>query len=293
MASPLLSSQRLLLLITAVLILNSQLPSSIASLAGNVLAPIVNFVSLPLRGPIYSTATRIAEREGASDFAHPGVPQTEEELRFAYGQALVEIERLKQEYEELKKRLELIEGVQAIDALETRPVTAKVTSYRDPGPRRVITLNRGSRQGIQPGMTVVYETVLVGRVVDPVGPSSSDVELVTSHDGGLQVRIRQQGIAMPFDNIRVRPSETDPDYFVAEVPKDSLIRSGAVVILADAVNYSDARGRLLGIVERKSDYTPDPELLDQLWIRAALLDTPFRKEVAVLLPKTAEHAAGN
>ncbi|MBB6431404.1 rod shape-determining protein MreC [Algisphaera agarilytica] len=293
MASPLLSSQRLLLLITAALILNSQLPSSIASLAGNVLAPVVNFASLPLRGPVYSTATKIAEREDSSDFAHPGVPKTEDELRRAYGLALVEIERLKQEYQELKQRLELIEGVQAIDAPETRPLTAKVTGYRNPGPRQVITLNRGSRQGIQPGMTVVYETVLVGRVVDPVGPSSADVELVTSHDGGLQVRINQPGLVAPEENIRVRRSENDPDYFVAEVPKDSLLRAGAVVVLADAVNYSDARGRLLGIVERKAPYTPDPELLDQLWIRAAVLDTPYRKEVAVLLPKADEDAPGN
>ncbi|MEM6854132.1 MAG: hypothetical protein AAF593_06965, partial [Planctomycetota bacterium] len=91
-----------------------------------------------------------------------------------------------------------------------------------------------------------------------------------------------------FDNIRVRPSETDDEYFVAEVPKDSPIRTGALVLLADVVNYADAPGFLLGVVEQKIDYTPDPELLDQLQIRLALFDTPFRKEVAVLLPESDE-----
>ncbi|MEM1107067.1 MAG: rod shape-determining protein MreC [Planctomycetota bacterium] len=285
MASPLLTSQRLLLLITGLLILNSQLPSSVARLPGGVLGPTVDFATLPLRGPVHSFATNLAEREDRPDFVHPGTPQNEQQLRAAYAEALVEIDRLQQDYDELQKQLELIQGVQDIDAPDTRPLTAKVTAYRDAGPRQVLTLNRGSRQGVRAGMTVVYKTVLLGRVVEPVGPSSADVDLLTGHDGGLQVRIRLDGYAEPFDNIRVRVSEKDRDYFVAEVPKDSLIRPGAVVVLADAVNYSDARGRLLGIVDRKVPYTPDPELLDQLVIRAALLDTPYRREVAILLPE--------
>lgn len=291
MASPLLSSQRLLLAIAAALTLNSQLPASVGGLAGKVLKPVVDFATLPLRGPVYNLALNLSETPETS--IHTGTPQSLEELRDAYAMARVEIDRLQQEYDELKQQLELIEGVRNIDAPDTRPLTAKVTGYANPGPRQVLTLNRGSRQGIRAGMTVVYKTVLVGRVVEPVGPSSADVEVVTSHDGGLQVRIRQDGYAEPFDNIRVRPSETDNKYFVAEVPKDSPIRTGAVVVLADAVNYSDARGRLLGIVEHKIDYTPDPELLDQLLIRAALLDTPYRQEVAVLLPATPDSDTGN
>jgi len=282
MASPLLSSQRLLLAIAAALFVNSQLPASVGGLAGKVLKPVVDFASLPLRGPVYSLALNLSETDAPPIDA--GGLQTVEQYRDAYAMARVEIDRLEQKIDELENELELVQGVQAIADSNTRPLSAKVTGYSNPGPRQVLTLSRGSRQGIRPGMTVVYKTVLVGRVIEPVGPSSADVELVTSHGGGLQVRIRQDGTAEPFDNIRVRPREDDPQYFVAEVAKDSPIRRGAVVVLADAVNYSDARGRLLGIVERKTDYTPDPELLDQLQIRAALLDTPYRQEVAVLLP---------
>ncbi len=282
MASPLFSSQRLLLAIAGALALNSQLPASVGGLAGKVLKPVVDFASLPLRGPVHSFAVRLTSAD-APPIDADGL-DTFDELRDAYNLARVEIDRLQQKVDELESELELIENVQRVSDPDIRPLSAKVTAYTNPGPRQVLTLNRGSRQGITPGMTVVYKTVLVGRVVDPVGPSSCDVELVTSHEGGLQVRIRQDGHVEPFDNIRVRPSETNNTYFVAEVAKDSPIRAGAVVVLADAVNYSDARGRLLGIVERKVDYTPDPELLDQLVIRAALLDTPYRKEVAVLLP---------
>lgn len=282
MASPLFSSQRLLLAIAGALILNSQLPGSVGGLAGKILKPVVDFATLPLRGPVYSLALNLSETDTPP--ADLTGPQSADELRDAYAMARVEIDRLQQKIDELENELELVQGVKAIADSNTRPLSAKVTGYSNPGPRQVLTLNRGSRQGIRPGMTVVYKTVLVGRVVEPVGPSSADVETVTSHDGGLQVRIRQEGYAEPFDNIRVRPSENNRQYFVAEVPKDSPIRSGAVVVLADAVNYNDARGRLLGIVERKVDYTPDPELLDQLQIRAALLDTPYRQEVAVLLP---------
>ncbi|MEM9915930.1 MAG: rod shape-determining protein MreC [Planctomycetota bacterium] len=288
MPAPLLSSQRLLLAIAGALVINSQLPSSVAGLPGKVLTLVVDFATLPLRGPVYSLATDLAQGDAPPEFVHPGTPTTIEELRDAYAQSLVKIDRLEQANDQLKQQLELIEGVRNIDAPDTRPLTAKVTAYRDPGPRQVLTLNRGSRQGIRSGMTVVYKTVLVGRVVEPVGPSNSNVELVTGHDGGLQVRVRQDGYAEPFDNIRVRPSETDDEYFVAEVPKDSPIRTGALVLLADVVNYADAPGFLLGVVEQKIDYTPDPELLDQLQIRLALFDTPFRKEVAVLLPESDE-----
>lgn len=282
MPSPLLSSQRLLMVIAGALLLNSQLPASVAGLAGKVLNPVVVFTTMPLHAPVHRVAVKLADPEVERP-ALPGL-DTPEQLRDAYDMARVEIDRLRQEVAELKRTLELIEGVQAVDAPETRPLTAKVTAYTDAGPRQVLTINRGSRQNIRPGMTVVHKTVLVGRVVEPVGPSNAGVELVTAHDAKLQVRIRQPGHLELFDNIRVSRSEHDGQTFVAIVPKGSPIREGADVLLADAVYYADARGRLLGVVEHVAEYTPDPELFSQLSIRPAFLNTPYRQEVAVLLP---------
>ncbi|MEO1237550.1 MAG: rod shape-determining protein MreC [Planctomycetota bacterium] len=287
MASPLFTSQRVLLAVALLLLVNSQLPSGVGGLIGGVLRPVVDFAVLPVRAPVHQIAVNLREpgEDEASD--SNGEPRTAEAYREEYEAALVTIDRQRQRINELVRTLEVLQGVRELDAPDTVPVAAKVASYTDAGPRAVLTIARGTRDGIAAGQTAVFKTSLVGRVVEPVGPSSADVELVTSHDAGLQVRVRQRsretGAYTVYDNIRVSRGEPAGTFF-AEVARDSPIRRGADVLLADAVHYPDARGRLLGVVQNVTEYPPDPELLKRLVIRPAV-DLRFLREIAVLLPE--------
>ena len=283
MASPLITTSRMLGAAGALLVINSQLPPKWASLAGGLLEPVVSLAVMPIQSGVYQVAVALADEEPSAD--DPRSPNSPEALRLAHSEALVEVDRLQQRISELERRLELIEGVEELGDTETRPLTAKVTGYRNTGPAVIISIDRGTRQNVAPNQTVVYEAAVVGRVLAPVGETSADVELVTAHDAGLQVRIQPRGSDLKFDNIRVHRSD-DGQQFLAEVAKDSSIRAGADVLLADAVHYADARGRLLGTVERVTEFAPDPELLKQLVIRPAVLDLPFLTEVVVRVPRS-------
>ena len=279
MPSPLLSSQRFLFVAAVGLLINTQLPASWAGLMARPIKPVVDFALLPLQAPLYQVALAFATPVGDPAERDPTSP---EQLRLDYGEALVQVERLQQRVNELERRLYLVENVRELSETPTRPLSAAVVGYVDTGPRQVLTLNRGSRQGVGPEMSVVYLSSVVGRVLAPVGPSSCEVELITAHEAGLAVRVHPRDSPLRYDNIRVTPG-TDRRTFVAQVARDSPIGEGADVLLADGVHYADARGRLLGVVERVTEYPPDPLLQKQLVIRPAH-DLRYLKEVAILLP---------
>ncbi|MEM6460038.1 MAG: rod shape-determining protein MreC [Planctomycetota bacterium] len=284
MPAPTLSPKRLLLGVAVLLVVNAQLPTPAAGFVGGVTAGVVRFVTLPLTAPLHAVSVGLR-----GDDAEPptlaGGAMSEAELREAYALSRVEVDRLRQRVGELEDTLALLEGVRSGADTPTRPLSARVTASADAGPGWVLTINRGSRHGVEPGMTAVTGASLVGRVLDPVGPATAEVELVTAHDAGLQVRIRPRGSDLVFDNVRVRRAEDNPGVFYAEVAKDpdSPIRAGADVLLADAVHYADARGRLLGVVENITEYPDDPELLRRLVVRPAV-DLRYLRELAVLLP---------
>ncbi|MEM8736922.1 MAG: rod shape-determining protein MreC [Planctomycetota bacterium] len=287
MASALLTSSRVLVAVASALAVNSQLPTRWGSMLGHVLKPTVDFAVLPVRTPVYRLAVDLGGNDQPTGRDDP--PATPEQLRDRYDAALVRIDQQQQRIAELVRTLELLQGVREIEQPDTTPLSAKVTATTDAGPRVVLTLNRGTRDRVAPGMTVVFKSSVVGRVIEPVGPSSADVELITAHRAGLQVRVRRGPDSIPYDNIRAQRGD-DGRTFTADVARDLRIRPGADVLLADAVHYPDARGRLLGVVENIVDYEPDPHLLQRLIIRPAV-DLRALREVAVLRPDPPASAA--
>lgn len=281
MSSPLLTSHRLLFVIAVVLLINSQLPSSIAGLAGRVLQPALDLAILPVRAPLHRMAVGLRPGEGESLL--PVIDKTPEQLTIDLKKAKARIDQLEQLADELKRRLKLVESVGEYGETPTRPLSAKVNNYTDTGPSQIITINRGSNHGIEPGMTVVHNYSLVGRVIAPVGPVSANVELVTSHDAVFQVRVQPRGSDVTYTNIRASPSG-DGRTFIAQVGRDSPIRELADVRMADAVYYPDARGWLLGVVDSVDDYPADPTLYRQLVIRPEFDLRYGLEEVVVLLP---------
>lgn len=281
MPSPLLTSHRLLFVIAVVLLINSQLPASVAGLAGRVLQPVLDLVVLPVRAPLHSLAVGLRPSDDLTVLTD--TPQTREQLATELRVARNRIDGLEQLVEELKRRLDLVESVGEYGETPTRPLSAKVNNYTDTGPSQIITINRGANHGVEPGMTVVHDYSLVGRVVAPVGPVSANVELVTSHDAVFQVRVQPRGSDVTYPNIRAAPSG-DGRTFIAQVGRDSPIRELADVRMADAVYYPDARGWVLGVVESVGDYPDDPTLYKQLVIRPELDLRYGLEEVVVLLP---------
>lgn len=282
MASPLLTSHRLLFVLAVVLLINSQLPSSIAGLAGRVLQPVLDLAVLPVRAPLHSLAAGL--RSSDDDAVDPPeTAQTPEQLETAIRMARNRIDQLEQLADELKRKLYLVESVSEYGDTPTRPLSAKVNNYTDTGPSQIITINRGSNHGIEPGMTVVHDFALVGRVIAPVGPVSANVELVTSHDAVFQVRVQPRDSDVTYTNIRASPSGNGRT-FIAQVGRDSPIRELADVRMADAVYYPDARGWLLGVVDSVGDYPADPTLYRQLVIRPEFDLRYGLEEVVVLLP---------
>ena len=279
MASPLLTSQRLLFVLAVLLLINSQLPPAWAGLAARPVKPVVDLLLLPMQAPVHGLALSLAD---AGDDPQTQDPESPEAVAARYHEARVENERLRQRVVELERRLYLVENVRELVESQTRPLSAAVVGYSDTGALPVLTLNRGRRHGVEPDMSVVYLSSIVGRVLAPVGPGSCQVELVTAHRAGLQVRVQPRGSDLRYDNIRVTLGQ-DERTFVAQVARDSEIGEGADVLLADGVHYPDARGRLLGVVERVTEYPPDPLLQKQLVIRPAH-DLRYLKEVAVLVP---------
>lgn len=281
MPSPLLTSHRILFVLAVVLLINSQMPSSVAGLAGRVLQPVLDLVVLPVRAPLHSLAVGL--RPSGDPVEPTDTPKTPEQLTTDLSVARARIDQLEQLVDEYKRKLFLVESVIDYGETPTRPLSAKVNRYVDTGPSQIITINRGSNHGIKPSMTVVHEFALVGRVIAPVGPASANVELVTSHDAVFQVRVQPRDSQVTYANIRATPSG-DGQTFVAQVGRDSPIRAPADVRMADAVYYPDARGSVLGVVTEVAEYPPDPTLYKQLVIRPEF-DLRFGlEEVVVLLP---------
>jgi rod shape-determining protein MreC len=68
-----------------------------------------------------------------------------------------------------------------------RQVAAEVTAFQPDSYRQFVTINKGSQAGVQPGMVVVSEGVLVGTIAE-VQPSTARIMLVTDPEFKLTAK---------------------------------------------------------------------------------------------------------
>ena len=287
-----LSGRRGLVVVVGLLVVNAMLPISVAGWAGAVMRPVVDGVLLPVRWPLRAWALSWGPTEEGG--AREGEGLGHEALLDEYGFALVEVERLTQQVEELRRRQAevsvILEMVGEEGEGEVKPVPVRVANVTAPGTGSggeevVLTLGAGSNAGVRAGMAVVWRTTVVGKVVEPVGPWSADVELITANDAALQARFKSppdaDGPARAFTR-RVEPGG-DGLTFTADVERDLDVRVNDWVVLADELQYPEARGMLLGRVTRVTDYLPDPLMLKRLIVTPDV-DARRLGEVAVLVP---------
>jgi rod shape-determining protein MreC len=111
--------------------------------------------------------------------------------------------RLEQENAELRQRLaadaetrrdnELLRKQLGLEvAVASRQVAAEVTSFQPDSYRQFITINKGSAAGVQPGMVVVSEGVLVGMIAE-VQSSTARIMLVTDPEFKLTAKDQDTG----------------------------------------------------------------------------------------------------
>lgn len=96
---------------------------------------------------------------------------------------------------------------------------------RDPSPyRRFITINAGSREGMQPGMPAVTTgSALVGRVAE-VGLRSSKVQLLIDTTSAVNVRIQSSRVTGLVEG------QADGGLLLTQLPLDAAVNVGDIVL---------------------------------------------------------------
>lgn len=177
------SSRTYALSITAgLLLIISQLP-------GAWVAPVANPLSR-LLDLAYSPLTVFLTQASSSVTVRPENPVTKVDTD-RLDDALVENSRLRQQLDELRVELAELRGVRRRfgDRLTTRdPVSAAVIGWSGDRTNPLLTINRGTGDGIRPDDLVISGPNLVGRIAD-TGPSTSRVRLINAPDTLLEVAI--------------------------------------------------------------------------------------------------------
>jgi len=186
---------------------------------------------------------------------------------------LQELEEYRLENERLKKLLDL----------QTRPpgnwkLIAATVVGRDPGNWfKTITLDKGSRQGVQVNMPVLVPEGLVGRVVE-VSANTAQVMLITDPRSAVSSLIQEnrspgivEGTADPSGRLRM-----------IHIPYDVFVRKGQVVITS-GLGSLFPKGIVIGqILEVKKDPTG---LFYNATIQS-LVDFNRLEEVLIVTPLT-------
>ena len=103
---------------------------------------------------------------------------------------VAELERQNEELNEIYAEYTLLSALLDYDRSnpEYRRVAADVIGWDISNFNRVLTINKGERSGIQPGMPVETERGLVGRIVG-VAPYSAQVQLLTDPGSSVNARL--------------------------------------------------------------------------------------------------------
>lgn len=277
---------KVILGLVALLVIGAALPRPYAFLPGRVVDPVVQTLVLPGR-PVRALLVGDPVREELAN-----QPLDDERLRDDFGLARVELDRLRQQNARLKQRL--AELVPAQDLLaerglrELRPVSARVNPGGGDG---VLTIAAGSRDGVQAGQAVVYDVHVVGQVVEPIGPSTASVALITS----LRVPLSLRLVAPPSESTpgsllpaRSLPVQVKPDVgrsaFVTEdVAAGADVRVGDLARHADELSLPEAQGFQFGVVSEVTPLERNPLALRRVVVEP-VLDLGRLSRVTVLIP---------
>ncbi len=188
-----------------------------------LLASVEGIASTPLYfiADFFSTVTRGAGN-ALTDLQQIGrLRQRNAELEEALARSQAELVNLREVASDAQRLADLLEYRSAFQNQET--VTAEVIAYDPNALTRTIIINRGSRDGIAPGMPVTTQLGLVGRVTN-VTATAARVLLVTDPTNNVSARLqtsREQGTVIGLLSGSLR---------MDLIPLDATVDDGDIVI---------------------------------------------------------------
>lgn len=283
----LLTHRRVMTAIALLLVVAIFMPSSFAAMLGRLPQTAMLTVLTPLTAPLKSLSDSLRGAE-------PSTPvwSKQEQLERDYGIALRLNDSLLQQNRLLREQLQQLARVREV--VGDRPAdffSVAVTGFFDEPTNPTLALSRGSLSGIQERQPVVSGYSLVGQISE-VGPTSSQVELITAPETKLQVRIipPTPGGAMEGYETFIERHPERPEVFYVDVNRDLQLRPGDLAHLSDRRWRPEALGFVVGQITQINNHPDQPLLLRRLIIEP-ILPLADLSMVTVLVP-AAEGSGG-
>jgi cell shape-determining protein MreC len=278
MNRPPITPRRILIAASLLLLISSQLPTSVATAIAHVPHSFVSFISKPSVMLQRMSTTLRPSRENTPDFAPAG------DLAEQLAQAKVYIDNLEQEVIELRNVSQSLAQIDALlDLGGIRLVGANVLGFNGDLNNPILTIGVGTNAGLREKLAVVWGAGLVGRIVS-VSANTADVQLITAAETKLQVRISKPNLEAGAPPVLafIEIADDGRSFFTEEFSVNDPVQKGDLVHLADDSWQFRAHGFLVGVVTdvAKSD---DPLLISHVVIRPTQF-LPSLTRVAVLVP---------
>ncbi|MCX5659156.1 MAG: hypothetical protein NTW19_05465 [Planctomycetota bacterium] len=277
----LINQKRVLILLAGLLLVSSFLPSRLAfPLAAGPAHTLILFLAPPS-----DVLKRIGDRvrRPPLDAAHEDAAQ----VRRDRDKLLQYSRRLEQEVFEARQAIDQLTRMSRNPELAgIKFIPASVTAW-PPGGAPALELNRGSRDGLEPGMVVVSDMNLVGTLAQ-VGPMSATVRLVNTPGSVVGVRIVPPvaGPAGPGVVARATVSPNGQEFWAESVDADK-VKPGDLAHLDDKLLPPEARAFVVGRVSRIEPLPQDP-LLRRRVVFSPIESLVHLGQVFVIMPVRAQ-----
>lgn len=243
----------LLCVVLLVVDANSKLLSPVRQVLGVALYPFQRVVMLPRDAVTlvqdYTDAARLLQQE-SDDLRRQ---------RIELSQVLTNAAQLMTENEQLRRLLGVVEQRPAYPTVVVEVLYEPVTPFR-----RRLVFNKGSRDGIAPGMPVIDEGGVVGQVIR-VTPFSAEAAMLTDEQLAIPVQLLRNGLRLiAFGStvpgkIEVRYFSSDADIRLGDVLVTSGVGGGFPSGLSVGTVQSVERDAASGFARALAEPTSYPE----------------------------------
>lgn len=276
MNRPPINAKRVLIALTVLLLISSQLPIGAATVISSLPRAFIRLVCMPAVLLTRASTTLRPPRDDTPRY----FASNEQKL----ADAEVLIRRLELEIEELRNVSESLAQIDALLGIEKiNPTPANVLGFNGNLKNPILTIGIGSDSGVRDDLAVVWGASLVGQVVS-TSARTADVKLTTAHET-LQVRISKHtadGPSTPLPAI-IQIAEDGRSFFTEEFSVDAPIAVGDLVHLYDTSWQARARGFIVGVVSEVGK--SDRPLLNSRVVIRPMLSLSSLPRVVVLVPR--------
>lgn len=235
-----------------------------------VTAPVAR-LGTALTTPFRSAASWL-EGLGASRERVAALEQQNEELRAR----LAELEEARQENERLRELVDFAEG-QELARLGANVIRRPVSIWEG-----VIVLDRGSNDGIQPGMPVIAAQGLVGQVAE-VSPNACTVRLITDQQSGVAALVQSTRVTgVVRGSVSGELTLDFIDRALVPVAGDVVLTSGLGGVYPAGIVVGD----VTAVNEKRGDLYPDVTIESRVRVDRI-------EEVLILVGFTTDSGAGD